>query len=198
MKFILGKKIGMTQIYNEAGNVVPVTLVEAGPCVITQIKKEETDGYIAVQIGFEELKKNKVKKPQADKPYRFFSEFCVEDIDNYKKGEKIDVSIFEKGEKVKIAGISKGKGFQGVVKRYGFSGQDKTHGTKHEERGTGSIGSAYPQRVFKGRKMPGRMGSDRTTVKNLKVIDIDPEKNLIALKGALPGGKGNLLEIQAL
>ncbi len=198
MKFILGKKLGMTQVFGEDGRVFPVTLIEAGPCVITQVKNTEADGYNAVQVGFEELKESKVKKPQAGKPFRFLSEFRVEDVEKYKKGEKIDVSQFEKGDKLKISGVSKGKGFQGAVKRHGFAGQDRTHGTKHEERGTGSIGSAYPQRVFKGKKMPGRMGSDRVTVKNLKVIDVEPDKNLIAVKGALPGGKDNLLEIKVL
>ncbi len=194
MKFILGKKIGMTQVFDDNGDVVPVTLVEAGPCVVTQIKTEENDGYKAVQVGFDRLKENKVKKPQMEKPFRFLCEFKAE-VDDLKEGEEINVSIFEKGDKVKISGKSKGKGFQGVVKRHGFAGQSRTHGTKHDERRGGSIGSAYPQRVMKGRKMPGRMGSDRTTVKNLEIVKVDPEENTLAIKGAVPGGKGNILEI---
>lgn len=194
MKFILGKKIGMTQVFDDNGDVVPVTLVEAGPCVVTQIKTEENDGYKSVQVGFDKLKEKKVKKPQMEKPFRFLCEFKAE-TDNLKEGEEINVSIFEKGDKVKISGKSKGKGFQGVVKRHGFSGQSRTHGTKHDERRGGSIGSAYPQRVMKGRRMPGRMGSDRTTIKNLEIVKVDPEENTLAIKGAVPGGKGNILEI---
>ncbi len=197
MKFILGKKIGMTQVFNEEGDVVPVTLVEAGPCVVTQIKTEESDGYSAVQIGFEKLDESKVKKPQRDKPFRVLSEFRV-DPDDFEIGQEIDVSIFKEGSKLKISGTSKGKGFQGAVKRHGFSGQSRTHGTKHDERKTGSIGSAYPQRVQKGRKMPGRMGADRITVNNLELVKIDSEENTLAVKGALPGGKDNLLEIQSI
>ena len=197
MKFILGKKLGMTQVFDDDGDVVPVTLVEAGPCVVTQIKTEEKDGYEAIQIGFEKLDESKVKKPQGDKPFRFICEFKGNPED-FEEGDDFNVSIFEKGDKVKVAGTSKGKGFQGVVKRHGFSGQSRTHGTKHDERKTGSIGSAYPQRVLPGRRMPGRMGSDRTTVKNLEIVKVDPEENILAIKGGLPGGKDNLLEIQSI
>ena len=196
MKFILGKKLGMTQVFSD-GEMVPVTLVEAGPCVVTQIKTEEKDGYEAIQVGFEKLDEKKVKKPQKEKPFRYLCEFRG-DPKNFEKGQEIDVTMFEKGEKIKIAGTSKGKGFQGVVKRHGFSGQSRTHGTKHDERKGGSIGSAYPQRVFPGRRMPGRMGSDRVTIKNLEVVEIDPEENTLAVKGGLPGGKDNLLEIQSI
>ncbi len=197
MKFILGKKLGMTQVFDDDGNVIPVTLVEAGPCVVTQLKSKEEDGYEAVQVGFEKLDENKVKKPQKDKPFRFICEFKA-DINDFEEDQKIDVSVFKEGDKVKISGKSKGKGFQGVVKRHGFAGQSRTHGTKHDERKTGSIGSAYPQRVFPGRKMPGRMGSDRTTIKNLEVIKIDEENNTLAIKGSLPGGKDNILEIKSI
>lgn len=196
MKFILGKKIGMTQIWKD-NKVIPVTLIEAGPCFITQIKTKEKDGYQAVQIGLEKIEKeNKIKKSQKNKPYRYLREFRIENIENLKVGDSIDVSQFEVGDKVKISGISKGKGFQGVVKRWGFSGRNATHGVKHEERKPGSIGSAFPQRVIKGKKMPGRMGNQRVTVKNLEIVDIDKEKAIIAVKGAVPGKKGQLLEIR--
>jgi len=155
---------------------------------------EEKDGYSAIQLGFEKIKEKKVKKTQKKSPYRYLKEFRTQD--ELKIGDTIDVSIFEEGDEVKASGISKGKGFQGGVKRWGFSGFGKSHGVKHGERKIGSIGSAYPQRVIKGRKMPGRMGADRTTVKNLEIIQIDKEKNEIALKGAIPGRRGTLLEIR--
>jgi len=189
MKFIIGKKIEMSQIFDEKGNVVPVTLIKAGPCYITQIKKQ------SIQIGFEKLKDKKVKKPQKDRPYRYLKEF-KDDVSKYKIKNEIDVSIFKEGDIVKISGISKGKGFAGGVKKWGFHGKPATHGTKHEERTIGSIGSAFPQRVIKGKKMPGRMGTERITVKNLKVAKIDVENNLIAVKGAVPGHRGTLLEIR--
>jgi len=200
MKFILGKKLGMTQIFDEAGKVIPVTLVKAGPCWVIQERTKETDGYQAVQVGFEEIKENRVKKPQQghfkkiklDKNFRYLREFKGSDL---KTGHKIDVSIFNEGEIVKVAGISKGKGFQGVVKRHGFKGMPASHGTKHTERAPGSIGSAFPQRVFKGKKMAGRMGSDRITVKGLEIVQIDKENDLLAIEGALPGRTGTLLEI---
>jgi len=186
----------MTQIW-KGDKAIPVTLIEAGPCFVTQIMTEDKDGYAAVQIGFEKLKENKIKKTNQKKPFRFLREFKLipsEKIE-VKEGETIDVSIFEEGDKVKVSGVSKGKGFQGAVKRWGFSGFGKGHGVKHGERGMGSIGSAYPQRVIKGKKMPGRMGAERITVKNLEVIRIDKEKNQIAIKGAIPGRRGTLLEI---
>lgn len=198
MKFILGLKLGMSQIFDEKGNVIPVTIIEAGPCEITQIKKEETkDGYRAVQLGFQRLKENKVKKTQKQKPFRCLREFRGDiDISQYKAGDSVNVSIFQEGDKVKISGFSKGKGFAGVVKRWGFHGRPATHGTKHEQRTPGSIGSSFPERVVKGRKMPGRMGYERVTVKNLKVAKIDKEHNLLAVCGAVPGKKGTLLEIR--
>ena len=187
-KFILGKKIEMTQIWEER-KVIPVTLIQAGPCFVTE-KKDKS-----IQIGFEKLKEKKIRKSQKNRPYKYVKEFKTEKSE-LKLGDEINVSVFEKGKKVKISGISKGKGFQGAVKRWGFSGFGKSHGVKHGERGMGSIGSAYPQRVIKGRKMPGRMGADRTTVKNLKIIKIDEERNQIAIKGAIPGRRGTLLEIR--
>ncbi len=213
MKFILGTKIGMSQIFDEKGNQIPVTLIEAGPCEITQIKTEEPrtiaagelrgkkDGYNACQIGFKKIeKKNKIKKSMKGKEYKWLREVRStksEDTKNYSVGDKIDVSIFQEGDEVKISGISKGKGFAGVVKKWGFHGRPATHGTKHEERTPGSTGSSVPERVIKGKKMAGRMGSNRVTVKNLKIIKIDKEKNLIAVKGAVPGRKGALLEIKS-
>lgn len=197
MKFILGLKLGMSQVFNEKGRVLPVTLIEAGPCEVLQIKTQEKDGYTAVQVGFKKIeKKKKIKKTMKDKAFRYLREFKDESKD-FKKGQKIDVSIFEKGDTVKVAGTSKGKGFQGVVKRWGFAGRPATHGTKHELRTPGSTGSRFPQRVIKGKKMPGRMGRERVTVKNLKVLEIDKESNLLAVKGAVPGRKGTLLEIRS-
>jgi len=220
MKFILGTKLGMTQIFDGKGNQIPVTLIEASPCIVTQIKTKEPrtivpgelrgrkprtkrslvrgmDGYEAVQIGFQKLKEKKVKKPQKEKPFKYLREFRGDiDTSKYKIGEKIDVSIFQEGEIVKISGVSKGKGFAGAVKRWGFHGRPATRGTKHEERTLGSVGCSFPERVIKGRKMPGRMGFERVTVKNLKVVKVDPENNLLAVKGAVPGRKGTLLEIR--
>jgi len=203
MKFILGKKIEMSQIFDEKGNVIPVTLIKAGPCYITQVKTREKDEYESVQIGFEKLKDKKIKKPQKDRPYRYLKEFKIspcggspEGIQKYKVKDKIDVLVFQEGDKVKISGISKGKGFAGAVKKWGFHGHPATHGTKHEERTIGSIGSAFPQRVIKGKKMPGRMGSERITVKNLKIAKIDVENNILAVRGAIPGRRGTLLEIR--
>ena len=197
MKFILGKKLEMSQIFDEKGNVIPVTLIEAGPCYVTQIKTKEKDKYESIQVGFEKLKERKVTKSKKKKPYRYLREFKEGiDVSKVKQGDKIDVSVFKQGDKVKISSVSKGKGFAGVVKRWGFHGQSATHGTKHEERTLGSVGSAFPQRVIKGRKMPGRMGAERVTVKNLKIAKVDIENNLLAVKGAIPGRRGTLLEIR--
>lgn len=203
MKFILGKKIGMTQVFDEKNRVIPVTLIEAGPCYVTQIKTEDKDSYQAVQIGFEETLERKVKSPQKGhfkkaglgKYFKYLREFKG---DNLKIGEVIDVSLFQEGDKVIVSGVSKGKGFQGVVKRHGFAGGPASHGQKHSLRAPGSIGSAFPERVFKGKRMAGRMGSDRVTTKGLKIIKIDKDSNLLAIKGALPGRKGTLLEIVSL
>lgn len=185
----------MSQIFDKNGRVVPVTLIEAGPCQITQIKTKEKDGCSSYQIGFLPKKKN-IKKTEKGKEFKYLREQRTENKEQFKIGDKIDVSIFKEGDLVKVAGISKGKGFQGGVKRWGFRGRSPSHGTKHEMRTGGSIGSSFPQRVAKGRKMPGRMGSDRVTVKNLKIVKIDMENNLLALRGALPGRAGTLLEIR--
>jgi len=198
MKFILGIKLGMSQIFDKKGNQIPVTLIEAGPCQTTQIKTKEKDGYTAIQIGFKKLKEKKIKKTQKEKPFKYLREFKGDiDVSKYKVGDKIAASIFKENEVVKISGISKGKGFAGVVKRWGFHGRPATHGTKHEERAPGSVGTSFPERVPKGRKMAGRMGGERVSVKNLKIVKVDPENNLIAAKGAIPGRKGTLLEIRS-
>ena len=180
----------MTQVFNEDKKVIPVTLIEAGPCFVTQINEN------SVQIGFERLRDKLVKSPQKDRPYRHLREQSTENAKEFKTGMKITLKGFEEGTKVVISGITKGKGFQGGVKRHGFHGRNASHGVKHEQRKIGSIGCAYPERVIKGRKMPGRMGADRVTVKNLKIIKIDPENNIIAIKGAVPGRRGILLEIR--
>ncbi len=201
MKFLLGEKIEMSQIFKKE-KILPITLVKAGPCFITQIKTKEKDGYNAVQIGFEKKKPGKIKKPEKNTPYRYLKECRISDLEikeqKFKKGEKIDVSIFKEGEKIKVSSISKGKGFQGGVKRWGFSGRDATHGVKHEHRTVGSVGASGPGRVFKGKKMPGRLGYKRITVKNLEIVKINSENNLLALKGAVPGRKGTLVELSVI
>jgi large subunit ribosomal protein L3 len=191
MKFILGLKLGMAQMFDEKGNQIPVTLIEAGPCTVTQLKVKDKDKYEAIQIGF--LPKKKVKKTEKGKEFRYLREFKDGE---FKSGDKIDIGVFQEGDKVKISGISKGKGFQGVVKRWGFSGRNATHGVKHEHRTPGSVGTSFPERVPRGRKMAGRAGGERTTVKNLKIIKIDKDNNLMAVRGAAPGRKGTLLEIR--
>jgi len=193
-KFILGIKLGMSQIFDEKGNVVPLTFVEAGPCEVTQIKNEEKDEYKAIQIGFKKLKKEKIKKSLKARPFKYVREFRKFSTD-LKVGDKIDVSIFQPGDKVKVTSISKGKGFQGAVKRWGFSGMGSSHGVKHEHRTLGSVGCAFPQRVIKGKKMPGRMGNKKVTVKNLEIVSVDKKNNLLGIRGAIAGRKGSLLKI---
>jgi large subunit ribosomal protein L3 len=195
MKFILGKKLGMSQIFDKDGNVIPVTVIEAGPCFVTQVRDEKRDKYQAIQVGFERLKDRKVKKSQKNKPFRYLREFKG-DISKYKVGDEINVSIFEQGDKIKASSISKGKGFQGVVKRHGFSGGPASHGHRHVLRTPGSIGSAFPEKVFKGKKMPGRAGGKRITIKNLKVALIDAENDLLAITGTIPGPNSSLVEIR--
>jgi large subunit ribosomal protein L3 len=198
MKFIIGKKIGMTQIFNKEGKVFPVTLIQAKDCVVTQVKTKEKDGYSAVQLGLEKIENSqKVKKSQKTKPFRFLREIRVkeDDLANLKVGQEIKVSNFKEGDIVKISAISKGKGFQGAVKRWGFSGLGASHGVRHHERTIGSVGSRFPQRVLKGKKMPGHMGVKRVTIKNLEIVKIDPQEQIIALKGAVPGSRNNIVEI---
>lgn len=200
MKFILGKKIEMTQMFDEKGNVIPVTLVEAGPCIVTQVKKNEKDKYEAIQVGFEELGKKRISKVNKKSPYRHKKEFRGEiDVSKYNIGDKIDVSIFTENETIQVSGISKGKGFQGGVKRWGFGGKPHTHGAKHEERGMGSVASGVNNRgrITPGKKMPGRMGNERNTIINLKIAKVDLVNNILAIRGAVPGKRGALLEISS-
>ncbi len=203
MKFILGKKISMSQIFNDEGDVIPVTVLEAGPIFVTQVKDVASDGYKAVQVGFGERASKNIKKPQKGhlkdlgnfmhlKEFRFEA---GEDV-GLNKGDKIEASVFSEGDKVAISSVSKGKGFQGVVKRHGFSGGPRSHGQKHSEREPGSIGAGGIQRVLKGIRMAGRMGGDRVTLKNLKIVKVDTENNQILIKGALPGRRGTLVEIR--
>jgi len=191
----------MVQYFDDNGTVVPVTIVSAGPLVVTQIKTPEIDGYQAVQVAFEEQKKERVNKAQlghgqgnAFKHFREFSTKGKIDFD-FKVGDKIDVSLFKDGDTVIISGISKGKGFQGVVKRHGFHGGPRSHGQKHSEREHGSIGGGLRNKVPKGMRMAGRMGGDRITVKNLKIVAVDVANNQLLIKGAIPGRRGSLIEI---
>lgn len=197
MKFLLGKKIEMSQIFDEKGKITPVTLVAAGPCVILQKMTKEKEGYDSLQVGFIKLvKKNKIKKPMKGKEYRHINEVRIDAADEAKVGDEVNVSIFKEGDKVNVIGISKGKGFQGGVKRHGFHGRNTSHGAKHEERQIGSVGQRFPQHVIKGRRMPGRMGYDQVTVKNLVIVKVDTENNILAIKGAIPGYRGTLLQIK--
>lgn len=189
MKFILGKKIGMTTIYDEKGKAQNVTLVESPKNVITKIKTLEKDGYLGIQVGVESNK----KKRQFDKIEEFRPE--GDDLKELKEGTLLKIDSFEVGDKVKITGITKGKGYQGVVKKWGFAGSPASHGHRHDLRAPGSIGSAFPQRVFKGKKMSGRMGGNQKTIKNLKIVFRDIEKNLLAIKGAVPGNNGAFIKI---
>jgi len=203
MKGILGKKVGMTQIFDENGIVVPVTIIEAGPCFVTQRKTQDKDGYNAIQLGFHEVKENKVNKPIAGHlkksgapAIKYMREFRVSNPDDYEEGQKIDVSVFSVGDKVDVVGTSKGKGFAGVVKRHHFKGGPKTHGQSDRWRAPGSVGAgSTPGRVFKGTRMAGRMGNQRVTVQNVKIALVDPDKNLLGIKGAVPGGKNGLVII---
>jgi large subunit ribosomal protein L3 len=204
MTGIIGRKLGMTRIFLEDGEAVPVTVIEAGPCIVTQVKKTDGgDGYGAVQLGFELVRRKSVKKPQAGqfrsagvRPRRKLREFRVADPSGYEVGQQVLVDIFEKGEVVEVTGWSKGRGFQGVIKRHGFSGGRETHGSR-SHRVPGSIGqSATPSRVWKGRKLPGRMGNDRVTIKHVNVVDIDAEKNLLLIRGAVPGASNGLVLVK--
>jgi large subunit ribosomal protein L3 len=198
---LIGRKIGMTQIFDEEGHTVPVTVVEAGPCYVTQVKTMVSDGYDAIQLGFEAAQPRKLKQPQRghlkDLPFlRHLREWRVKTPAEYAVGQKLDVSIFAPGERVSVTGTSKGKGFQGVVKRHGFRGGPQTHGQSDRLRAPGSIGSGTTlSRVQKGRRMPGRMGGSRVTVPNLLVVRADPERNLLLLRGAVPGPREGLLLI---
>lgn len=202
MKGILGKKIGMTQIFTEAGEVVPVTVVEAGPVVVTQVKTIENDGYNAVQVGFVDAKEKSLNKPQkghlaaANTLKKHLKEFRVESVDAYTVGQEIKADVFAAGEMIDVTGISKGKGFQGPIKRHGQSRGPETHGSRYHRR-PGSMGAcSYPGRVFKNKKLAGHMGSVKVTVQNLEVVRVDADKNFILVKGAIPGAKGSVVTIK--
>jgi large subunit ribosomal protein L3 len=202
MKGILGKKVGMTQIFDDTGEAIPVTVIEAGPCYVTQIKSEKRDGYEAIQLGFGEAKRlNKPQRghlPKGVPDLRYSRELNVDDISAYELGQKIDASVFAVGDLVDVTGISKGKGFAGAMKRHGFGGGPITHGQSDRARAPGSIGStSTPGRVFKGMRMAGHMGHERVTVQNLQVILVDPERNLLAVKGAVPGARGGLVTVKS-
>jgi large subunit ribosomal protein L3 len=201
---IIGKKIGMTRLFQESGETVAVTAIQAGPSVVTQVKSRNGDGYDAVQVGFVE---NKVKQSQLNSPQkghlrglenvRYLREFRTDDISSVKRGDKVDVSFLKRGDLINITGISKGRGFAGVVKRYHFAGGPKTHGQTDRHRAPGSIGSTtFPGRVLKGKRMAGHMGNKRVTARNLEVIQVDTERNLLLVKGAVPGANGGLLIIE--
>ena len=203
LRGIIGKKLGMTQIFREEGGVVPVTVVEAGPCKVIQIKTPSRDKYAAVQLGFEERDAKRTKKPlqghftKAQVPaFRHLKEFRVTDPDSFQVGQEITVEEFKVGDRVDVSGVSKGKGFMGVVKRWKFRGGRATHGSMFH-RAPGSIGaSSYPSRVWPGQKMGGHMGNQTTTLQNLEVIDVRPRQNLLLIKGAIPGGPRGLLFIR--
>jgi large subunit ribosomal protein L3 len=200
---ILGKKVGMTRVYDEVGQAVPVTVIEAGPCKVLQVKTEATDGYSAIQVGFGDKKASRVNKAISghlkksnSEGYYFIREFRVADISSYEVGQEVSLdAVMKVGDKVDVQGTSKGRGFQGVIKRHGFSGGGSGHGSMFH-RAPGSIGcSAYPARVVKGKKMPGRMGNDTVLRKNVVVVDVRSEENVVLLKGPLPGAKNGLLKI---
>ncbi|MBQ8550813.1 MAG: 50S ribosomal protein L3 [Clostridia bacterium] len=199
-KGIVGKKLGMTQLFDEKGNVVPVTVIEAGPCMVCQKKTVETDGYEAVQIGYGDMKANKVNKPMKGHfakndvaPKKVLREFRLSDISAMNVGDVIKADVFAEGDKVDVRGTSKGKGYAGVIKRWNFSRLKMSHGTGPVARHGGSLGVIDPARVFKGKKMAGHLGAERVTVQNLDVVKVDAENNIIAVKGAVPGPKGGIV-----
>ena len=199
---LLGKKLGMTALFSSEGSLIPVTVIEVGPCVITQIKTEDTDGYNALQLGFGEKKKSRANKPlqghlskAGDACFRHLKEFSVEDPGQYSLGQTITVEMFQVGERVNVEGTTKGRGFSGVIKRHGFHRGPMSHGSKNV-RPPGSIGcSATPSKVVKGKKMPGHYGNTHNTIRNLEIVDVRPDNNLVMLKGAVPGPKSGLVAI---
>lgn len=202
MKAILGKKIGMTQIFTPEGVLIPVTVLEAGPCVVTQVKNVDTDGYNAVQVGFGDLKAKAVNKPAQGHfnkagvaAKKYLREFIVEDPAAYNLGDEVKADVFAEGDAIDVSGVSKGKGFAGTIKRYGRHRGPMTHGSKHKRK-TGSIGAAGPHHVFKGHLMPGRAGNKNVTVQNLKVVKVDVENNILLVKGSVPGAKNSLVVVK--
>ena len=204
LKGIIGKKLGMTQVFGENGNVIPITVIEAGPCAIVQIKTREKEGYNALQLGFMKKKPQRVNRPlsghfkkSGTDPYYILKEFPVDDVGEYTVGQEITLETFAVGGFVDVIGTSKGKGFAGVVKRHGFRGSSRSHGTHEYFRHGGSIGtSATPSRTFKGKKMPGHFGNSRITAQNLRIVDIKPEQNLLLVKGAVPGSNNSIVIIR--
>jgi large subunit ribosomal protein L3 len=202
-KAILGKKLGMSQVFDENGNLIPVTVIQAGPCSVVQKKTVENDGYESIQIGFSDIREKLVNKPikghydKAGVSYkRYLREFRLDDASTYNVGDEIKADVFEKNEKIDVTGISKGKGFQGVIKRHGQHRGPMAHGSNYHRRPGSMGGSSNPSKVFKGKKLPGHMGVDKVTVQNLTVVDIDAEKSLLLIKGAIPGPKGGLVIIK--
>ncbi|MEI7770784.1 MAG: 50S ribosomal protein L3 [Chloroflexales bacterium] len=200
---MLGRKLGMMQVFSDKGEVIPVTVIAAGPCIVTQVRTVERDGYAAVQIGYEQVEPRKLTKPQqghlkaANAMLRYLREFPADNPQEHTPGEVINVELFQPGQKIDISGTSKGRGFTGVVKRWGFHGGPKTHGQSDRHRAPGSIGAGTtPGRVWKGQKMAGRMGGKRVTVQNLEVVEVLLEKNLILVKGSVPGARTGLIEIR--
>lgn len=203
-KFILGKKIGMTQIFNDAGLAIPVTVIQAGPCAVVQKKTVENDGYTAIKLGFSEVQEKKLNKPDKGlfakikvTSKKYLKEFRTDDVDKYEVGQEVKVEdMFADGDIIDVSGISKGKGFQGTIKRYGQKGGPETHGSMYHRR-PGSMGAGTsPGRVYKGKKQPGHMGADKITVQNLNVVKVDTQRNLLLVKGAVPGPKGGLIVIK--
>jgi large subunit ribosomal protein L3 len=204
-KGILGRKLGMTQIFDDAAKAITVTAIEAGPCHIAQVRTPERDGYSAIQLAFDETKEGKLNKPQLGHlskagigPHRHLVELRVADASQFEVGQELRADVFAAGERADVVGTSKGKGFAGVMKRHGFGGAPGSHGTERKHRTPGSIGAGTtPHHVFKGRKMPGRMGHERVTMLNLEVVRVDPERNLILVKGAIPGPVGGLVVVRS-
>lgn len=205
MKGIIGKKVGMTQVFDEDGNVIPVTVIEAGPCYVTQVRESDRDGYVAVQLGFDETKPKRLTQGQLGHlrrnnlpALRYLREFRLRDVQvDVEEGQEIKVDVFEKGERVDIVGTSKGRGFAGTVKRHNFNRQPKTHGQSDRERAPGAVGMcATPGRTLKGQRMGGHMGSERVTIQNLEVVVVDPERNLLAVRGSVPGARGGIVMVK--
>jgi large subunit ribosomal protein L3 len=203
MKGILGKKIGMTQLFTEDGNVIPVTVIQAGPCVVLQKKDLENDGYEAIQLGFEDKKEKRANKPETGHakkagtaPKRYIREIRGVNLADYEVGQEIKADIFSEGEYVDVTGTSKGKGFQGVIKRHGQSRGPMSHGSKYH-RGPGSMGSIAANRVFKGKNLPGHMGHETVTLQNLQVVKVDAERNMIVVKGSIPGPRNSYVNIRS-
>lgn len=204
-KGILGEKVGMTQIFDDQSRVIPVTVIKAGPCRVTQVKTQEKDGYSAIQLAFGAVAERKITKPELGhlkkvgvEPSRNLVELRLADVSGFEVGQEIKADIFAKGDRADVIGVSKGKGFAGVMKRHNFSGLGASHGTDRKHRSPGAVGAcATPSRVFKGMKMPGHMGAERVTMLNLEVVEADPQKNLLLVRGAVPGPRGGLVVVRS-